>query len=330
MSDAAPLDLSVVVVTYRCQEQARDCLRTLLRDGGLDGLNAEVIVVDNASGDGTTEMVCEDFPEVRVFASETNLGFSGGNNRGIAAAAGRNILLLNPDTLVPQGELKQCVDFLDGQPENVGAMTCRVESPDGSLQWTCSRRLITPWSETCRALLLDRIFARSDLFNREPEIRWDRRETRDVECLLGAFMLIRRRVLEQVGPLDERFFLMYEDVDWCKRCRDAGYRLVFWPQARITHLGGQSWKQEPILTYTNSHISAMQYFEKHYPNALPAVHRATVVGMALKIALLRLNLLRRPGDEYTTKHLAMARAAMAALRGGGKQGRDARPMEPTA
>lgn len=312
---AAP-DLSLVIVTYRCREQARDCLRTLLREGGLDGLRAEIIVVDNASGDGTPEMIGIDFPEVRLIASETNLGFSGGNNRGIAAATGRQILLLNPDTLLPPGELKKCVDFLDDQPESVGAMSCRVESPDGSLQLTCSRRLITPWSETCRALLLDRLFSQVDFFNPEPELRWDRQETRDVECLLGAFMLIRRSVLESVGPLDERFFLMYEDVDWCKRCRDAGFRLVFWPDARITHLGGQSWKQEPVLTYTNSHISAMQFFEKHYPKSLPAVHRVTVVGMALKIALLRLNLLRKPGDEYTEKHLAMAQSAMIALRGG--------------
>jgi GT2 family glycosyltransferase len=310
-------ELSIIIVNYRACEVLRGCLASLCSGGGLDGLHThEVIVVDNASGDGVAEMIRTEFPAVRFLPLEDNRGFAAANNIGISVATGRNVLLLNPDTLVPSGELKKCVDFLEGQPESVGAMSCRVESPDGSLQWTCSRRLITPWSETCRALLLDRFFSRVDFFNREPMLSWDRRDTRDVECLLGAFMLIRRAAWEKVGPLDERFFLMYEDVDWCKRCRDAGFRLVFWPGARITHLGGQSWKQEPILTYTNSHISAMQYFEKHYPKSRAAVHRATVVGMALKILLLRLNQIRKPGDEYTARHLAMARAAMTALRRG--------------
>jgi GT2 family glycosyltransferase len=315
MSEAA--ELSIVIVPYRVREILRDCLDSLYGAGGLSGLaSPEVIVVDNASGDGTVEMLRRDFPQVKVIASPKNLGFSGANNLGIAAATGRNILLLNPDTLIPSGALKKCVDFLESQPENVGAMTCRVESPDGSLQPNCSRRNITPWSECCRALLLDRIFSRADLFNREPIIGWNRQDTREVECILGAFMLIRRPVMEKVGLLDERFFLMYEDTDWCKRCWDAGYRIVFWPGARITHLGGQSWKQEPILTYRNSHISAMQYFEKHHPKSLSTVRRVTILGMALKITLLRLNLLRRPGDEYTKKHLEMAQAALVALRQG--------------
>ncbi|MDX1934090.1 MAG: glycosyltransferase family 2 protein [Capsulimonadales bacterium] len=310
------IDLSLVIVTYRAKDVVRDCLITLLRRGGLDGLTAEVLLIDNASGDGTVEMVQEEFPEVRLVANRNNVGFSGGNNQGIAAAHGGYILLLNPDTLVPPGSLKKCVDFLARQPSDVAAMSCRVQSVDGSLQWTCSRRLITPWSEICRALLLDRLFSRSRLFNPEPDLGWDRRDTRAVECLLGAFMLIRREALQRIGGLDERFFLMYEDVDWCKRARDAGYRLMFWPEAHITHIGGSSWKQEPIVTFANSHLSAMKYMEKHHSRALKSVHYIHGVGMELKIMLLRWNLLRKPGDVYTIRHLAMAKAARHALRTG--------------
>jgi GT2 family glycosyltransferase len=159
-----------------------------------------------------------------------------------------------------------------------------------------------------------------DAFNPEPIVGWDRADERPVECLLGAFMLIRRAALERVGGLDERFFLMYEDADWCKRAGDAGYTLLFWPGARIVHLGGASWKQLPVVTFANSHVSALDYFAKHHPRAVGTVRVLSRAGMALKIALLRAKLAVRPGDGYAAKHLEMARAAAEVLRTG-------RPME---
>lgn len=309
-------DLSIVIVPHRTRDLVRDCLSSLTVGGGAEGIETEIIVVDNDSQDGTVEMVGSEFPGVHLMALDENIGFARANNRGIEIARGSTILLLNPDTLVPPGELAKCVRFLEAQPTDVAAMTCRVESPDGSLQWTCSRGLITPWSECCRALLLDRLFKSSRLFNPESIPGWDRSDTRAVPCLLGAFMLIRREAMETIGGLDERFFLMYEDVDWCKRANDSGWKLMFWPQARITHLGGSSWKLEPIVVFANSHASAMAYFRKHHPRAVGVVRTISRIGMALKIALLRLNLLRRPGDEYTLKHLAMALAARQTLRTG--------------
>ena len=310
-------DLSVVIVTHRTRDIVRDCLRSLYEGGGLRGLNgAEVILVDNASNDGTLEMARTEFPQVRLIACEENVGFTGGNNRGIAQATGRNVLLLNPDTLVPENTLARCVAFLETLPANVAAMTCRVHSPDGSLQQECARRLPTPWSETSRALLLDRLFPRVDLFNRERFIGWDKRDARKVPCLHGCFMVIRRTALETVGVLDDRFFLMYEEVDWCKRAGNAGWDLWFWPDEHITHIGGQWTKQEPVIAYANSHVSAMIYFAKHHPRSVWWVRLASRVGMELKILLLRLNALRKPGDAYTTSHLQMALAARTTLRTG--------------
>ena len=277
-SDDPPLDLSVVVVTHRTPVDVRNCLVSLTEGGGMAGVAGEIIVIDNASNDGTAEMICADFPQVRLIANDENRGFSHGNNQGMQAGRGRNILLLNPDTLVPHGALAECVDFLEQQDEKVAAMTCRVQSVDGTYQWTASRRFITPWSECCRALLLDRVFKNSDLFNPEPDVHWDRTDTRSVECLLGAFMLIRRRVLETLGGLDERFFLMYEDADWCRRAVDAGYRLMFWPGAHITHIGGQFWKQEPVVVFANAHLSAMTYFAKHHPRSLGVVRAISRFG----------------------------------------------------
>lgn len=307
------MDLSILIVTFRCKDVARDCLHSLF-NGGLDGVNAEVLLVDNDSGDGTVEMVRDEFPQVRLIASGENMGFSRANNGAAAEATGRYLLLLNPDTLVPPAALARCVSFLEGQGENVAAMSCRVESVDGSLQRDCSRRLITPWSECCRALLLDRIFPRIDLFNREAIPGWDRGDTRPVEAIIGAFMLIRRTAWERIGGLDERFFLMYEDMDWCKRVRDSGMQILFWHEERITHLGGQSWKHVPVMVYANSHVSALAYFRKHHPRSVPVVKAVCRLGMELKILLLRLNslrlrLFRRSDNGYTRTHLDMAHAA---------------------
>lgn len=312
------IDLSVIIVSFRTRAQVRDCLNSLFAGGGLRGLCAEVIVVDNASGDGTTETIRAEFPAVRLIESAENLGFARANNRGIAEASGRAVLLLNPDTLVPEGVLQRCVAFLDSRDAATAAMTCRVESPDGTLQRDCSRRLITPWSECCRALLLDRVFPRSDLFNREPMVRWDRSDARPVECLIGAFMLIRRAALDTIGGLDERFFLMYEDVDWCRRAADAGKTLYFWPGAHIVHLGGESWKQDRVATFANTHVSAITYFAKHHPRAVGPVRLVSRIGMEVKIALLRLSLLRRSstGAAETRERLEMARAARRALKTG--------------
>jgi len=129
-------------------------------------------------------------------------------------------------------------------------------------------------------------------------------------------MLMRRGAIERLGGLDERFFLMYEDVDWCKRAQDEGYTVMFWPGASIVHIGGSFWKQEPVVTFANSHVSGMTYFKKHHPRSLGLVHAASKTGMRLKVALLKLKLAVRPGDEYALKHLEMANAAAEVLRTG--------------
>jgi len=312
-------DLSVLIVTHQVRALAADCLRSLFTGGGLRGLSAEVIVVDNASTDGTAEMIASEFPSVRLIVNRENAGFARGNNQAFAVARGRNVLLLNPDTLVPDGALAACVAFLETQPASAGAMTCRVESPNGSLQHECARRLPTPWSEACRALLLDRLLPRLDWFNRERFVGWDKRSARPVPAALGAFLLLKTEAVPALPEgrlLDEDFFLMYEDVDLCKRLGAAKRALWYWSGAHIVHLGGQSTRQRPILTYAASHRSALVYFRKHHPRSVPFVRAALRLGMELKIGLLRLRALSRPNDEWTARHLAMARAARIALRGG--------------
>ncbi|MBC7805661.1 MAG: glycosyltransferase family 2 protein [Akkermansiaceae bacterium] len=308
-----PPDVSVVIVSYRVRDVLRDCLNSLFAGGGLDGVTSEIILVDNASGDGTAEMVCADFSPVRSIALGENRGFSGANNVGLAGATGRTLLLLNPDTLVPRGAIAGCVRYLDAQPADVGAMGCRVAGPNGVTQWECARRAVTPGDEIARAFLLDRVFPRSDRFNRERMPGWDRADERDVESLLGAFMLVRREAFATVGGLDERFFLMYEDTDYCTRLRQAGYHIRYYPEVTITHLGGQSWKQERVATYTNSHIAALQYMEKHFPRDADRVRRAHRLGMRWKAVLLRIALLRSPRNSELLERLRMTHSAYDAL-----------------
>lgn len=311
------VDLSLVIVTHRTRDQVQDCLRSLYAEGGLDGLSEpQVIVVDNASPDGTPEMIRSEFPRAQLIASPENVGFARGNNLGIDAAVGRNVLLLNPDTVVPEGALARCLQWLEAQPSTVGAMTCRVHLRDGSLQPECTRRLPSLWTETCRAFLLDRLFPHSDRFNPEYLPRWDKSDARPVPNILGAFMLIRRPVMEIVGGMDPEFFLMYEDTDLCKRISDAGYSVWYWPGAHILHLKGQFTRQEPIITFANAQLSVLLYFRKHHPRRVRLLRAIMRLGMELKIALLALNALRKPRDEYTRGHLAMARAARNTLRTG--------------
>lgn len=282
--------LSIVIVTYRCKADVLRCLATLPAD-------AQIIVADNASGDGTVEAIRAEFPHVCVLALDENMGFARANNLAAKHATGEFLLLLNPDTLVPEPDtLARCVDYLARQPETVAGMTCRVESPDGSLQWECARRFPTVFSECDKAFF--------------PYRRWDAipgfDETREqaVPCVLGAFVLLRLSAWEFVGGFDERFFLMYEDVDLCRKLAQKGRKLLYWPGARIVHTGGQSWKSEKPRTYANTHVSSLQYVAKYGPGSEKFVRRVFLLALALKKLATRGN----PDKQ------AMIAAAQEALR----------------
>lgn len=282
--------LSIVIVTYRCKADVLQCLASLPAD-------AQTIVADNASGDGTVEAIRAQFPHVHVLALPENVGFAKGNNLAAQHATGEFLLLLNPDTIIPQPDtLPRCVDYLVAQPETVVGMTCRVESPDGSLQWECARRFPTVFSECTKAFF--------------PYRRWDAipgfDETREqaVPCVLGAFVLLRHAAWTAVGGFDERFFLMYEDIDLCRKLAHNGGRLMYWPEARIVHTGGQSWKTEKPRTYANTHVSALQYLQKYRPGSEKWVRNVFRLALALKHLATRSN----PDKQ------AMVAAAKEALR----------------
>ncbi|MBB6053350.1 glycosyltransferase family 2 protein [Armatimonas rosea] len=290
------MQLSIVIVTYRCKDDVLKCLSSLSPRSGGQGAS-QVIVVDNASGDGTVEAVREQFPAVCVLALDENIGFARANNLAAQHATGEFLLLLNPDTIIPEpGTLERCVEYLAAQPSEVCGMTCRVESTDGSLQWECARRFPTVFSECAKAFFP---YRRWDAIP-----RFDETKAQAVPCVLGAFVLLRRAAWEAVGGFDEQFFLMYEDVDLCRKLASHGGKLLYWPEARIVHTGGQSWKTEKPRTYANTHLSSLQYVAKYWPGSERGVKGVFRLALALKKLATRGN----PDKQ------AMIAAAQEALR----------------
>jgi len=212
----------------------RDCLETVY--AGLNALRAEVFVVDNASTDGSLEMVRTAFSDVHLIANEENLGFATANNQALKLAQGRHILLLNSDTLVHGDVLSASVAYLDTHPD-VGAMGCRVLNGDGSLQITGSG-----FPSLLNLFLLTSGLSRlpGGFFDRYLLTRWDRTDERELDVISGCYLLVRHKVVKAVGLLDESFFFFGEETDWCRRIQQTGWKLMFAPVGEITHFGGGS------------------------------------------------------------------------------------------
>lgn len=247
LPDRSP-DLSVVIVNWNTIDMLGDCLLSVR--AGFAGLKTQTIVVDNASEDGSPDMVARDFPEVELIRSGTNLGFAAGNNLGFRSARGRYVLLLNSDTVVRGDVLARSVDYLDAH-RDVGAMGCRVLNTDGSVQLTCSMfpSLLNQFLQATGLWKL----RRPRFFGRFLMTDWQRDTERDVEVISGCYLMLRREVLDQVGALDEDFFFFGEETDWCRRIAQAGWRLVFAPVGEIVHHGGGSarklsYRRDVLLT----------------------------------------------------------------------------------
>lgn len=232
------MDLSIIVVNWNTIDLLKDCLESIF--DGLKGVSAEVIVIDNASEDGSPDMVEQDFPQVILIRNEENRGFAAANNQGLEIARGRQILLLNSDTIVHGDVLGQSVRYLDVHPR-AGAMGCRVLNTDGTVQLTCSQYP----SLLNMVLMASGLWKlnRPSFFGRYLMTDWQRDSERTVDVISGCYLLLKRETLDDVGLLDEDFFFFGEETDWCYRMRKAGWILMFAPVGEITHHGGGSVKR---------------------------------------------------------------------------------------
>lgn len=284
------IDLSIVIVNWNASEHLRQCLRSIYGSGAR--LSFETIVVDNASTDGSVAMVCEEFPQVRLLRQDVNTGFAHGNNVALSVARGRAVLLLNNDTVLSPGTLDTMMRFLDRHAD-AGIVGPRVLNPDGTLQPSCRDFPSLP-AMLFRALYLDKLFPNHPLTGSLMMSHWDYVSDREVDAVSGCCLLARRTMIDQVGPLDERFFMYYEEIDWAYRARQLGWRVLFTPSARIIHYGGQSanldWARVRML-YSQSLI---QYFDKHHgPASALAVRLLATAEVALRLGYWSLSYLAR-------------------------------------
>src|SRR3989339_35384 len=254
------MDLSVIILNWKVRELLRRCLASIFEQTA--GLSFEVIVVDNNSGDGSAEMVRREFPQVRLIENSSNVGFAAGNNPGIAAAKGEFILLLNPDTELRGNALFGMVRVMRDQPD-LGVLGPRLLNPDGSLQESV-RAFPGLVDQAMIMLKLHRLFPDCASLRRYLCADFDYSVTADVDQVMGAAFLTRRSVLDQIGSLDEDYFIWFEEVDFCRRVQMAGLRVGYTPEAEVVHHGGESFAQKmgPIKQrFWNT--SLRTYMRKH-------------------------------------------------------------------
>jgi hypothetical protein len=261
ISPMASVDLSVIIVSYNVRDFLEQCLFSLA--SALEGIRHEVWVVDNASTDGSAAMVRRRFPWVKLLENRENLGFARANNQALREAAGRFICLLNPDTLVKKDVFERLLTFMREHPE-VGMVGCKILNPDGSLQLACRRSFPTPWVAFTRLVGLSYLFPRSRLFGRYNLTYLDPDEVHEVEAVSGSFMLFRREAFEEVGLLDESFFMYGEDLDYCYRFRTAGWKIFYVPTTQVVHFKGESWKRSELDRLRHFYQAMRLFVRKHF------------------------------------------------------------------
>jgi len=250
--------VSVITVAWNGRRYVEECLQSLAENVDIP---AEYIVVDNASTDGTPELVEHAFPKFRVVRNTENMGFAKANNIGIRLSRGEYVCLVNSDVVVPPGCIRALCEYLEANP-NVGVVGPKMIGPDNKVHRS-SMQLPTLCNALCRALALDRIAFLSNLLGGQIMSHFSHERTCEVEVLNGWFWVLRRTAINDVGLLDERFFMYGEDLDWCRRFREVGWRLVFYGGAQALHYGGGSSRIAPFRFYLELHRANLQYWRKH-------------------------------------------------------------------
>jgi GT2 family glycosyltransferase len=270
------LDCSIIIVNWNVCALLRRCLAGLPEAVGPD-IRTEVIVVDNASHDGSVAMVRAEFPAVRLLANRENRGFAGGNNQGMAAGRGRTLLLLNPDTEPAPGALAAMLATLDSAP-GIGMVGPRLLNPDGSTQ-PSRRRFPTLVTALIESTPLQPYFPDHPLLRRYYVADRPATERQDVDWITGACMLVRRAVVQQVGGFDERYFMYSEELDWCRRIREAGWRIVYEPAAAVVHHEGQSSAQDVPARHLRFQRSKVRYFLRWHGRRAAAALRLWLLAL---------------------------------------------------
>lgn len=259
--------LSVCIVNWNTCEYLRECL-TALYEFPHEGTETEIFVVDNASDDGSAEMVRAEFPAVLLIANTDNKGYAKGNNQALEKAAGDFLLLLNPDVVVHQKSLTQALTFMKMHPE-ASVLGCRLIGKEGETQPSV-RGFPDPMPVLWDFLKFSRLFPKSRIFGAYRMTWFSYDEAAEVDQPMGSFLLMTRHAFETVGLLDTQFPIFFNEVDWCFRAkREQGLKIFYTPNAAVTHYGGSSTRQVKTSMIRESHRSLLRFYEKHYTDTAP-------------------------------------------------------------
>lgn len=279
-------DLAIIIVNYNVKNLLRKCLQTIEASEGDFGY--QVIVVDNNSPDDSVAMVKTEFPSVSLIANKDNPGYSAANNQGMtdlgvySDTPPRYTLLLNPDTELPPTALQDTITFMDQNP-SIGVMGPKLLLPSGELDAACRRSFPTPEVSFYRMTGLGRLFPRSPRFGKYNLTYLDIDETADVDSVVGAYMLVRTEAIQQVGGLDEQFWMYGEDLDWAKRIKDAGWRIIYNPQVTALHVKRASSSQNKKKTDLEFYRAMLIFYQKHYRQETPFwLHWLILLGVGVK------------------------------------------------
>ena len=259
------MDLSIIIVNYNVKEFLQNLLHSI--DKALQNLSSEIIVVDNASDDGSIEWIKSKFPSVKLIENKTNLGFGKANNQALKIAEGKYLLLINPDAIVSEDTFTKMIHFLEGQ-KDAGLAGCKILNPDGSLQLACRRSFPGPWTSFCKVTGLSNFFPNSKMFARYNLTYLNENQTYEVDAISGSFMMLKRVVYEKLGGFDEQFFMYGEDLDLCYRVQKAGYKVFYVHTTQVIHYKGESTKRssmdETKIFYNAMHLFVKKHFSSSF------------------------------------------------------------------
>ena len=259
------MDLSIIIVNYNVKEFLQNLLHSI--DKALQNLSSEIIVVDNASDDGSVEWIKSKFPSVKLIENKTNLGFGKANNQALKIAEGKYLLLINPDAIVSEDTFTKMIHFLEGQ-KDAGLAGCKILNPDGSLQLACRRSFPGPWTSFCKVTGLSNFFPNSKMFARYNLTYLNENQTYEVDAISGSFMMLKRVVYEKLGGFDEQFFMYGEDLDLCYRVQKAGYKVFYVHTTQVIHYKGESTKRssmdETKIFYNAMHLFVKKHFSSSF------------------------------------------------------------------
>lgn len=281
-------EISVIILSFNTKEYLKNLL-TSIKKTDTQNSRLEVIIVDNASTDGTSLMVKKNFPKVTLVENKENLGFAQACNQGARLARGKYLLFLNSDTKIGKKTLVKMINFFE-ENNSVAAATCKLTLPPDKLDPACHRGFPTPWNAFCYFTGLEKLFPNLKIFSGYHQ-RWKNQDSvHEVEVISGAFFMIRKKIFEKLGGFDEQFFMYAEDIDLCKRIKDKGYKIFYYPLTRVIHYKKQSGREklldkkniqeaETARQKTKKHFYETMkiFYEKHYEKKYPKIFKYLVL-----------------------------------------------------